>query len=167
MSNPTKKGRVPASQKSTTNSDFEKIDAQDAGSLLRIDPAIRRELDEKGLACRWISLREFSQNGNFHKNDWMPYKSDTLKKMASEFSFGTNPDGYLVRKEMVLAVKKKELQEAHKAKIARRTQIQSQATKAAAQEIKKTLGGTGAAVYEGYEETSRAGGVAFDGDDGE
>jgi hypothetical protein len=166
MSN-TKKGRVPASQKSTENSDFTTLGTNDAGSLLRIDPAIVAEINKAGLAYRWISLKEFSQNGNFHKNDWMPYKSESLKKTASEFSWGSNPDGYLIRKEMVLAVKPKKLQEQHKARIKQRTLIQSQSSKQAAQELKKTLQGSGASVYEGYEETSKAGGVDFDGDDGE
>lgn len=149
MNTTQKKGRMPISQKSTENSDF-------AGptdtSLLRLAPEQRRELDGKGLAFRWISLKEFQANGNFHKNGYVPYKFESLKKPAEEFAFGSHPEGYLIRKELVLAVVPKEEHAAHKARIRQRTQAQSQVVKTAASQMRQALKGSGAKVYEGYEE---------------
>jgi hypothetical protein len=155
-----KGGKLPISQKNDQNSDF---GGDRDTSLLRVDPKIKKELAEKGFACRWISLREYQTNGNFHKQDWTPYKVSAGAKGPGEFASGTNPEGYIVRKELVLAVRPLEAHNAHKAQIRRRTASQSQIQKVAAQKLRETLGQSGAKVYEGYEENSK--GSGFDQDD--
>ena len=133
------------------NSDFVAASEGYDPSILKIPKELRDELTAKGLAHRWINMREFQSTGGFHKHDWVPYKSETLKRTASDLG-GSGPEGYLIRKELVLAVKPKALQEQHRARIRQKTAIQSQIVKKAANELRESLGPAGAKVYEGYEE---------------
>jgi hypothetical protein len=150
MSNVTKKGKIPSSQKATINSDFDS-DSQDF-SRLRIDPALKVELKEKGLSHRWINYKKFMSDGNFHQSGWVPYKPAAKPTGAVEFSFGSNPEGYVIRGDLILAVKTEEQQAHHKARLARKNAIYQQYNKQAASQLKEHLKGTKSKVYEGYEE---------------
>src|SRR5687767_12797475 len=124
-----KKGKLPLSQKSTENSDFAGVKDR---SRLRVPSPQIEELASRGLAHRWISRKKFQDEGNMHRNDWEPYKFESLKKAAGDIVFGSSPDGYLIRGDMVLAAKKLSLQAEHRSEIKFKTNAQSQVVKNAA-----------------------------------
>jgi hypothetical protein len=80
---------------------------RDSASLLDIPADCEKELKQKGLEGRWIDIVQYQKNHGFHSQEWQPYKFDC--KLASS----SNPfikrdeslEGFLVRKQLVLAVK--------------------------------------------------------------
>jgi len=119
-------------------------------SQLSVPQNLKEEMRSKGLEWRWISLKDLQRNGGFHRANWKPYKSDSIKSVSSDFG-GTGPEGYLVRGEMVLAAKSKEAVEQQRALIRRKTEAQAGYGKQAAQQLRSTLGNK-AKVVEGYED---------------
>lgn len=83
---------------------------RDSASLLDIPAECAKELKDKGLEGRWIDIVQYQKNHGFHSQEWQPFKFDC--KLASS----SNPfikrdeslDGFLVRKQLVLAAKTSE-----------------------------------------------------------
>jgi hypothetical protein len=105
-------------------------------NFLDIPKEVAKELEEMGHEGRWISLTEFSKNGNFHNHGWVPFRPKTPSSENS-FHYGNNPDGIIRRKELVLASRPKEICELHREDIQQRTNRQSHKSKAAADELRR------------------------------
>jgi len=86
------------------------------GNRLSLSLDLQKELKDKGLEGRFINYKELVENQGFHKNEWIPYKrekSDTMD--TSTFLNGSSPDGYIRRGDAILAVKRVEDAERHRA----------------------------------------------------
>jgi hypothetical protein len=114
---------------------------------------IKNELTAKGLVCRWISRKAWIENHGYHKSGWVAYKTGNKKLSADSMDFGLGVDveGYLRRGDLVLAVKKKESNDARKAMIEKKNKALNRYTKTAAEDLKRALGDKGS-VIEGYDE---------------
>ena len=116
-----KNGQKPISSKPTSAGAYE----FGPSSILEISPELKAELDQKGLSYRFVDGGKLSQMGGFHKNGWRIYRQD--KKASgtmdgTEFFYGQDPDGYVRRGTLVLAVKPKSMNDAHKAYLAERVE---------------------------------------------
>lgn len=83
-------------------------------SAFAVPPQVMKEIKEKGYACRWINGTTLQKGFGFNKNRWVPFKSEFVKSSIGSL-FGGDPEGYVRRGDLVLAVKPKELQDKHKA----------------------------------------------------
>lgn len=147
----SKGGRVPVSEKDESlGFSFAEFDQ----SILNLDPEIKSELDKKGLAYRWINATHYKASGNFHKNGWRVYRYEGAsdQRGSLDFAYGVSPEGYIIRGDLVLAVKPKEQAERYKQYLAHRATLQSGKSKDVADTFKKMARESGAAVLEGYEE---------------
>ena len=124
----------------------------DMDDALIIDPKIRAEIEAKGLVCRWINGHKFKDNYGFDARRWVPYKTET--GMGEAFG-GKDSEGYIRRGDLILAVRTKEMNAAHKAKIDRKNKTLAAAqNKQAADELRqrmKDAGVKGVKILEGYE----------------
>jgi len=150
-----KKGRVPLSQKNDISSDLQGEDME--LNLLTVDPALAKEIKDKGLVYRFINAPQLQQNYGYHRSGWTPYKREATEKKGSlDFQFGTDPEGYVRRGDLVLAVKTVRANEQRKAKIAASTARYDQFNKQAANQLKdfSKENGLDMRVEEGYEDPS-------------
>ena len=116
MSDNIIKGKVALSTKPTTSTDLSWEEGYD--DFLKIDPSLKAELDAKGFGFKFIRSKKFTDDGGFNKQGYKPYKRDRVdKKDGSLFEFGTDPEGYTRRGDLILAVKPKSLIARDKAKI--------------------------------------------------
>lgn len=84
-------------------------------SLLDVPEDLKRELEEKGLECRWVDAKQMAEAGNMHRNHWEIYRRDPASISSEAKVFGLPPDGTIRRGTVVLAVRPKDLGQAHKA----------------------------------------------------
>lgn len=147
-------GRVPLSSKSAVSSDFthDELDF----NLLRLDPELKAELDEKGFVARWINAKKYLSGGNYHQSGWRAYRKQVSNedRGALDFNYGVSPEGYIIRNDLILAVKPAEHQEKWKAHLRRKADIQSGVNNSRASELREAAAerGVKAKIYEGYEE---------------
>lgn len=91
-----------------------------AQDLLQLDPKLAAEIDAKGLEHRWIDANEFVARGNMHNHYWRPYKREAKDSengsaiLESDWKFGNDPEGFIRRKGLVLAVRPKEVGDGHR-----------------------------------------------------
>lgn len=145
MSTTTLKGAKPLSEKNKEAS----LD-QIFGNILKIPAEIKKELDAKNLEGRFIRYEEFVKLGGMHPRGWEPYKPDVSPK--SYQLFGSNPDGFIRRKDLVLASRSKELCDLHRGKLKQDAdrKMSSASQKAAAKGLKSMS--SEVSVIEGYYE---------------
>jgi hypothetical protein len=108
----TKNGRKPLQPATSDTKPRGNFFSQD---ILQIDPALKAEIEGKGLEYRWIDRQEFLGAGNFHKNYWSPYRRDAAKDSATmDLKYGNDPEGFIRRKSLVLAVRPKDIGDDHR-----------------------------------------------------
>lgn len=90
-------------------------------STFKVPEQVAAEIKEAGLVSRWINATEFKKAFGFHKNRWQPFQSKYMKSLANGI-FGGDPEGYVRRGDLILAVKSKELQDKHRAFVKDRTE---------------------------------------------
>jgi hypothetical protein len=95
---------------------------EDALNFMGIDAGLKKELTEQGLPWKFINYVTFKKNGSVSKGGWVPYKRKTKADNAFGALFATDPDGYTVRAEMVLAVRDPNLHAYFKEQLRRRNQ---------------------------------------------
>lgn len=121
----------------------------------QIPPDVEADLETRGMEARWISFPKYTQNGNTHGKGWTLYKRPAGGGGADQFLLGTSPDGIIQREEMVLACRKKEWGDQHRAYLRSRADMQvgnfkknqAEELRQMAKDSSDTLG-----VVEGYEE---------------
>lgn len=146
MAQVKKGGKMPISAKQAIQN------AQDNDfSILRVEPELRKELEEKGYAIRWINAPKYRQGGNFHRSGWKALQFDMSKEGAKASKFGATAEGFIIRHDMMLAVKRSEDQELHRARIQNRTRQMSFNQDNAKEQLQEAMGGKGK-VYAGYDE---------------
>lgn len=145
-----KQGKKPLSQRPTGPASLE----EDLfGNMLTLDPALKAELEAKGLVGRFVDAKRLADTGGFHPKGWVVYKRETSEQSNADFRFGLQPDGTIRRGTVILAVKKKEQVARHREFLQQKADRYSQALyqKQKAQELRETVG-SAAIVHEGYEE---------------
>jgi len=152
MSKPVAKGgKMPLSQKKSEASD---LYFDEDPSILTVDPALKRELEAKGYAVRWINAGQYRNGGNFHKNGWQAYRPDqSATQGALSFQYGISADGFIIRNDLLLAIKPIEHAERQRARIKQKADMMAGVEKRRAAELRETMraAGLGTKVFEGYE----------------
>ena len=150
----SKAGKTPISVKQAASEyDFGHDDLD--YSIFKIDPQLQEELNKKGLVARWINARTYTQGGNFHRSGWQAYRRTTgSDRSSADFAMGVSPEGFIVRNDLILAVKPKDVQERWAKKIRARTEAQNGASANRGRELKESAerAGVNIKVHEGYEE---------------
>jgi hypothetical protein len=129
-------------------------------SAFAIPKAIADQLVKDGYVGRFISAQDYLDRRGSHPQGWKVFRlqlGDKASRASLDFSLGLDPEGYIRYKEMVLAIRPKSLNDAHKAEIRERTERQSGVAKRAAEEIKyfaKDRGLKDLRMFEGYEENT-------------
>lgn len=118
---------------------------------------VERELvkffESKGLKHRWINMTKF-RSDRFHRTGYVPYKrdADTPVSIADQL-LGSSPDGFIIRGDMVLAVKKAEHANQYRKWLKDKSdKLKTGAKKQAADELRQKLRGLKAEIKEGYDE---------------
>lgn len=145
----TKAGRVPVSSKTSDEVAVSPFDFD--YSIFNVDPELKRKIESQGLVCRWINAKNYFSGGNFHKSGWRAYRVDADSSKTNFNAIGANSEGYIVRNDMVLAVKTNAEADRHRANLEMKRNRLTMANKNAASVLRETLGGRGK-IYEGYEE---------------
>lgn len=158
MSNGIKNGKVPLSRKPIPSSViYEDI----FDNALAVDPQLIKTIEEKGYVHRFINAKRYADMGGAHQARWRPVSMKQLKEWGydtlslMEFKEGNDPDGYIRRAELVLAIRPKDLNERHKAYLkqeAEKAKVKN-LSKTHAGEARKAFGGRGSGiqVHEGYQ----------------
>lgn len=127
------------------------------GNNLALDKNIVEEIEKKGLVYRFVSKKTLTDMGGHHPRGWVPYKPESNGTMG--FLFGSSPDGYIHRGDLILAVRSAELNERHKLYLNQEARRKSVAPKHAAKELRSMIESSGAEVkvHEGYEDEKTGG----------
>jgi hypothetical protein len=149
-----KKGATPKSKK-TESTDF--THADNDFNLLKIDPELAKELDEKGLAHRWINAKEYEASYGYHKTGWRAYRRPKAEGSGSlDFEYGTDPEGYVRRRDLVLAVKSKEAHGKHKAQLEEKNRVYRNIAKSQKKQLQDYARNSGVSteITDSYDEES-------------
>lgn len=144
------------SKKSKTELAQELASLQDNSDIYAISPELQAELDEQGLVGRFINAKKYAENYGQHRSGWRVYKRDMskLKKGQGSLDFvhGTDPEGYIRRMDLVLAVKSNEEGDKQRKRQRIMTAMQSDVTEMQAQQMEDTIRRSGlkADVSKGY-----------------
>lgn len=149
------KGRAHISQKSSSFNIDEMNELREQTEGFQLDPALKKELEDKGLAYRWINSSTYQKNFGHHRSGWRVYKRDEPGKKGGSLDFaqGTDPEGYVRRGDMVLATKPVADQEKHRRSIARKSQIFQGINQQKADELRAMAreSGTDMSILDGYD----------------
>ncbi len=122
---------------------------------LVVPKAILDEMESHNLDHRWIDIKRYQEEGNFHRTHWKPYKvSDATTKKVELDPFGSDNSGYLRRGSLVLAARHKDITAVHKDFIHKRNLRQSAFSKEKAEELRSLFKAAGVKtkVVEGYDD---------------
>lgn len=151
----TKDGKESVTKKQSTANSGRISPDEIYADKFKLDEALINELDEAGLACRFINFKQYRDNYGVHKSGWVAYKRKSKDPSPAGELFGNDPDGYVRRGDMILAVKTKEATERHKQFLKQRsTTLQANYNKEKAQELRKLMRDSGvkAEIHEGFDE---------------
>jgi len=149
-SKPTAKaGKAPVSEKETTSSFLSEFEGESPlGDMLSIPAALKKEIEDQGLAYKFINYKIYKESG-MHKRGWKPYPIQSAPSGVQKL-FGSSPEGYLVRGDCILAVIPTTWKNKIKEQIAQKNKTYANFNKQKADEFRKSLGGD-STVYEGYD----------------
>lgn len=147
------RGKRPASEKRDPSYAFA---AEFDDDITKIEPAILKEIKEKGLVPRWVDYLRMKDMDGYHPKGWTLYKRTPGGTMSSqEAQNGRNPDGLVRRGTLVLAVRSVEFNEKHKAYLKDRASqyvVKSRRQQAADLQRKARQHNIDTRVTEGYED---------------
>lgn len=148
----TNNGRKPLSQKKLARPAA--LSLEDIfGNSLGIDPELAATLKAKGLAWRFISYPQLQKMGGTHARGWKPYKPDSGKIDNHTFQVGADPEGFIRRGELILAVRPIELNEKHKQYLAQEAARTKGFQASKVEELREMVRDVpGMEVHEGYED---------------
>lgn len=143
----TKKPETPS--KDTT---FEYFNRDEFfNNILSLPTAVKEKLKAEEKDWRFIDGIQFRTNGNMHESHWRPEKFED-----PEFKNLVNAEGYIQRKEMILATRPKHVSAAYKQFLTDRNNRLKMHNADAAKELKRRARQAGVEdqikVSEGYEE---------------
>jgi hypothetical protein len=146
--------KQPIAERPTTPNPYESYYSQ---NMLDVDKDIRSDIEKKGMECRWIDTKEFTASGNQHRHFWTPYKREVKPgtsetRATMDIKHGNDPEGFIRRKSLILAVRPKQLGDAHRQQIAARTERLHQSSRAQVAEMKRLARQAGSKVYEGFDD---------------
>lgn len=122
------------------------------GNRLKLPKDIQKELEEKKLVHRFISVKKMQESGGFHDKGWQVYQ---LKEGLTNPISGSVDKIYRVG-DLVLAVKTKEDHARHVAYLEMRANAQAQVVQQSKQEIRDKIKESKADKYisidDGYDE---------------
>lgn len=122
------------------------------GNRLKVPAHIQKELDEAGLAHRFVSIKKIQESGGYHPKGWTPY---TLKNPQENILTGQAEKTYRVG-DLVLAVKTKEAHAQHVKYLAKQAEAQSatqrNSVKQMRDKIRESRADKHISLIEGYEE---------------
>lgn len=146
-------GKKPLSSKPRTQSPASLEDI--FGNTLSVDPAIAEAIGKKGMEYRWISMKKYGDMGNSHERAWRPVKRSECGTIdPTSLTNGSDPDGYIRRGDLVLAVRNKDLGDKHRAFLKVQADRQKNVQRDHANELKEFVkkSGINATISEGYGE---------------
>lgn len=103
-------------------------------NMLSLPAVLKEKLKAEGKVWRFINGHEFRTNGNVHRSHWRPQKFE-----ESEFKDLVNAEGFIQRKEMILATRPKMVADEHKRHINDRNDRLKGYQKAQAAEFRKDI----------------------------
>lgn len=102
-------------------------------NMTELDADLIEELKSKKLEYRFINRVQFQKNG-FHRSHWKPYRREaTSERSAADKLFGADPDGFVIRGDLILAVKSAEAASQHRDFLDRKNKILSRSAKSSEQ----------------------------------
>lgn len=108
-----KNGKKPISIKELARSaGFEDFDI--VSDPFKLHSLISKELEDKKLGARFISMKALQTHFGSHPKGWRPYKPDCLDSIKGDLKLGIDPEGFVRRGDTILAVKPLEAVERHK-----------------------------------------------------
>lgn len=142
------KSKLPVQQKAKMPSNINDV----FGNPLKIPESIAKDLKEKGLVPRFISIKKVMENAGQHDKGWTIYK---LPEPIRHPITGNLEETYRV-KDLILAVKSKEDHQKHQEYLRLRANMQSQSPSKMRKEIRDRIKEAKASSYvsmiDGYEE---------------
>jgi len=112
MSNTSKKGRMPISDKQTAKR-ISYGEVFEDNSAIPAD--IVKDIADQGLECRWLDAKSLHENQGYHKRGWEVYRRPKYDKMGNVSKvWGNDPDGLVRRGDRILGVKTQEKAELHR-----------------------------------------------------
>lgn len=150
MNNQIKGGKKPLSSKP----DMFSITDTGFGDNLAIEPALKKEIESKGLEYRWVDYKQMHENGGLHKNGWRAYKRENANISDSYgFRLGNDPNGLERRGHCLLAVRPTEVGDQHRALLVQKASIASKEHhKKAREEMRETAKEAGIKISGGVDE---------------
>jgi hypothetical protein len=154
-----KNGKKPLSSKAQTAAAPISIDDV-FGNALGLSADLLKILDKEGYAHRFVSAAAIEQSSGYHQSGWKPVSQAQLKKWghatmdSHSFSFGTDPEGYIRRGDLVLALRPQALNEKHRAYLAQEAQRGQHVQKKHAEELRRQVADAGAdiKIHEGFDD---------------
>ncbi len=149
------KGKMPISQKYESDSILEEFSTDPT----RLSPELKKELDEQGLVGRWLNVKTYQAEGNYHKSGWRAYRrpEEVRNKARGTFDYmdGMDPEGYVRSRDLILGVKTKEAAAKAKRLIQYKNEILKGSNKAQAQRLRDEARSRGVdmTVADGYDES--------------
>jgi hypothetical protein len=155
-----KNGRKPIAAKAAAKPSRMNLD-DIFGNTLGIDPEMQKIIEAKGFAIRFISASKLESNAGYHNRHWRPLPTSKLKEWGYDtlntldsFSFGSDPNGFIRRGDLVLAVRPKDLHEKHRAYLKQEAARGRGLQKKHAEELKSLVrdAGLDMKIHEGFED---------------
>ncbi len=121
-------------------------------SALDLDPALQKELKEKGLKARWINAIEYKKNYGFNKSRWSPYKRESV--VTASGLYDKDAEGYTRRGDLILATKTVEEHKRQRQMLNQKASLYKGHNAAKAEELRNFTkqAGIKAKIIEGYDE---------------
>lgn len=121
-----------------------------------IDPVLKKELKEQGLAYRFIDFKQARMNGGRSRSGWVIYRRQSDDPRLQGIKALADPDGLVRQGSMVLAVKTEQNAERQRSRREAMNRSLRQYNKVAADELEQSarkLGGN-TRVIQGYDKNS-------------
>lgn len=152
-------GKKPLSSKKATAATPLNAD-EIFGNELGVSKDMAAAIDKGGYTYRFISASKLAGNGGYHHRMWKPLPMKQLKEWgyatmdAFSFTIGNDPDGYVRRGDLVLAVRPKEITEKHRALLKQEAKRASMSQKKHSDELRQMAKehGVDAQVLDTYED---------------
>lgn len=125
------------------------------GNPLTVNEDIANAIKAKGLEYRWISYTKYANMGGSHERAWRPIKRSECGSMDdTSLLNGSDVDGYIRRGDLVLAVRRKEQGDQHRAILKQEASRAKNVQKAHAEELRQFVKSQGinASISEGYDD---------------